>query len=505
MALRLLIHMYHIRTIKTSSGAHAVQVVRYEDRKRIVVVHIGSAHTDAELVSLKQSAAVWIEKTTKQQCLLPDNQPATNMIPIDKCCFLGVRYSFLYETLNKLLDKFHYQQFLSPLFLDLILMRIVEPASKLHSLELLEEYFGIQHGRRELYRQFPKILKLKDQIEAEITRVAKKHFGFDFTVVFYDVTTLYFESFDPDELRKPGFSKDNKSAQPQIVIGLIVSQDGFPVSYEVFAGNKFEGHTLIPVITTFKRKQSIDFLTVVADAAMISADNVRSLNEAGLSYVVGARMANLSKSTIVEISKTLNKQDGESFRIETKHGTLVCNFSLKRYRKDKREMEKQLKKADALLKYPGSMRRTKFIKNKSNKNLELNEALIEKTENLLGIKGYYTNLGEDISNETIINQYHNLWRIEQAFRIAKSDLEARPIYHFKEEAIKVHVLICFMALAVCKYMEIKTGQSIKSIIKNFRSVPDARLFNELTGKEIVLRIKIRQEIKLILERLGLPH
>lgn len=497
--------MYYTRTIKTSSGANAVQVVRYEDRKRIVVVHIGSAHTAAELVLLKQSAAAWIARTTKQQHLLLDNQPPANLIPIDKCRFLGVRYSFLYETLNKLFSDFHYQRLLSPLLLDLVLIRMVEPASILHSLELLEEYFGIQHGRRELYRQFPKILELKDQVEAETIRVAKKHFSFDFTVVFYDVTTLYFESFDPDELRKPGFSKDNKSAQPQIVIGLIVSADGFPVSYEIFPGNKFEGHTLIPVITAFKQKQGINSLTVVADAAMISTDNVRSLNEAGLSYIVGARMGNLSKATITEISKTLNRKDGESLRTVTKSGTLICDFSINRYRKDKREMEKQLKKAENLLKDPSSMRRTKFIKNKSNKNFELNKALIEKTENLLGIKGYYTNLGEHISNETIISQYRNLWHVEQAFRIAKSDLQARPIYHFKEEAIKVHVMICFMALAVCKYMEIKTGQSIKSIIKNLRSVTDARLFNELTGQEIVLRIEIGQEIKVILEGLDLPH
>lgn len=497
--------MYHIRTIKTSSKASAVQVIRYENRRRIIVVHVGSAHTAEELLSLRQAATVWIEKATKQKQLLPDSKPSDSLIPIDKCQFLGIHYSFAREVLNKLFTVFKYHLLQNPLLSDLVLMRIVEPASKLHSLELIEEYFGIRHGRRDLYRWISEFPTLKDQVEAHVTAVAKKHFGFDFTMVFYDVTTLYFESFEPDELRKSGFSKDNKAAQPQIVIGLIVSSDGFPVSYEVFAGNKFEGHTLIPVITAFKEKHDIGCLTVVADAAMISADNIRDLKANNLSYIVGARMGNLSKVTIAEISKTLNRKDGESLRTTTKNGILVCSFSIKRYRKDKREMEKQLAKAENLLKDPSSMRRTKFIKNKSNRNFELNKALIEKTENLLGIKGYYTNLGNEVSNQTIINQYHNLWHVEQAFRIAKSDLEARPIYHRKEETIKAHLLICFMALAVCKYMEIKTGQSVKLVIGGLKSVTDARLLNKLTGKEIVLRTDIKQEIKSILQKLGVSH
>lgn len=497
--------MYYIRTVKTSSKASAIQVVRYENRRRIIVVHIGSAHTAEELVSLKQTAKVWIEKTTRQKQLLPDNKPSDSLIPIDKCQFLGVHYSFMREVLNKLFTVFKYHLLQNPLLSDLVLMRIIEPASKLHSLELIEEYFGIRHGRRDLYRWISKAPVLKDQVEACVTTVAKKHFGFDFTMVFYDVTTLYFESFDSDELRKPGFSKDNKAAQPQIVIGLIVNTDGFPVSYEVFPGNKFEGHTLIPVITAFKKKHGIDSITVVADAAMISADNIRELKANDLSYIVGARMGNLSKATITEISKTLNREDGESLRTTTQNGTLICSFSTKRYRKDKREMEKQLAKAENLLKDPSGMRRTKFIRNKSNRNFELNSVLVEKTKSLLGIKGYYTNLGDEVSNQTIINQYHNLWHVEQAFRIAKSDLETRPIYHRKEETIKAHLLICFMALAVCKYMEIKTGQSVKSTIKELKSVTDARLLNKLTGKEIVLRTDIKQEIKSILQKLGVSH
>lgn len=497
--------MYHIRTIKTGSGAYAVQIVRYENRKRVIVLHVGSAHSKTDILVLKEIAISWIERETKQQSLLLESQKIANLVPLDKCQFLGIRYSFAHEVVSKIFTVFKYHLFSDSLLSDLVLMRIIEPASKLHSLEMIEEYFGIRHERRDLYRRLSAITGLKDQAETYITAVARKQFGFNFTMVFYDVTTLYFESFSSDEFKKPGFSKDGKSAQPQVVIGLIVNNDGFPVSYEVFPGNKFEGHTLIPVITAFKKKHTIDSLVVVADAGMISFTNIAELKNNGLSYIVGARTGNLPESIINRISSQLNQEDGKSVRIETKLGTLICSFLQTRYNKDKREMEKQLKKAETLLSDPSSMKRTKFVKNKSNRNFELNKILIEKTKKLLGVKGYYTNLGDDVDNQTIIAHYHNLWHVEQAFRVAKSDLEARPIYHFKEETIRAHILICFMALAVSKYLEIKTEKSLKSVIKLLRSVTDARLLNTLTGKEIVLRTEISEEVKDLLSKLSLPH
>src|SRR4030043_2225904 len=147
------------------------------------------------------------------------------------------------------------------MFIDLVIIRIVEPASKLHSLELLDEFFGIKYLRKDFYRYLPEFILLKDKTESKVLTLAKNEFDFDFSLVFYDVTTLYFETFQSDELKKPGFSKDNKSQQPQILIGLIVDAQGFPVAYEIFAGNKFEGHTLIPIISSFKRKHQIEKLT----------------------------------------------------------------------------------------------------------------------------------------------------------------------------------------------------------------------------------------------------
>lgn len=497
--------MLHIRSTKTSSGATAIQIVRYENRQKIIMAHIGSARDKTELLALRQTAEAWIkERTGLQSLFASSSRPSSNLMSLDKCEYIGVRYSFIYEILSKLFILFKFHLFHNPLLIDLPLMRIVEPASKLRSLELIEEYFGIHHERRDLYRQISQLAELKEQIESKILRVAKKHFSFDFSLVFYDVTTLYFESFAADDFKKPGFSKDNKHNQPQILIGLMVSKEGFPIAYEIFEGNVFEGHTIIPIITAFQRRHKIKRLTVVADAAMISLDNIKALEENKLNYIVGARTGSLPAPLIESISAQLQRADGTTWRGKTTHGELVCGFSMTRFRKDKREMEKQITKAEAALKDPSKIKRMKFIRPSGKSIYQINAALIEKQQLLLGIKGYYTNLpSAEVDNDAIIKHYHNLWHVEQAFRMAKSDLQIRPIYHFKEHSIKTHVLICFMALAVSKYLELKTGRSIKAIVKMLKSVTDARILNTLTNKEIVLKSKIGDDVKELLQRMGL--
>lgn len=499
--------MYHVRKTKTASKATAVQVVRYINRKLVVAAHIGSAHNPAELRGLWRMAEDWIEQSSKQTRLFPLLLESTGQNPtiLEKYEFLGVRYSFLYEVLYKLLARFQFTALGNRLLNDLIIMRLVEPVSKLQSVGLLQEYFGISHRRQNFYESLPALLKLKNSVERLTVKVAMAEMNFDFSLVFYDVTTLYFESFEDDELRKPGFSKDNKSRQPQIVIGLIVAENGFPVAYEIFAGNKFEGHTLIPVILAFKAKHDIKMLTVVADAAMISLSNVQALKENALKYIVGARISNLSSKLIRELSERLQGKDGATVRVETPHGDMVCGFSAQRYAKDKREMEKQIKKAEGLLQKPSDMKRAKFVTLKNGASYELHTGLVEKTKLLLGLKGYYTNLDTKVSNQAIIDHYHNLWHVEQAFRVAKSDLDTRPIFHFKVDTIKVHILLCFMALAIAKYMEIKTGKSIRYVIKNLKQVTDARMVNTITKKEITVRTKIPQETLVLLKQLTLPY
>lgn len=266
---------------------------------------------------------------------------------------------------------------------------------------------------------------------------------------------------------------------------------------------KFEGHTLIPVIKKFKKKHKIRTFNVVADAAMISLDNVKALQAAKLNYIVGARVANLPLNSIKLIHAAISGNDGQTMRLQTECGDLVCEFSRKRYAKDKREMEKYIDKAEKLLKNPGKIKHVKFIKHHDQK-YTLNTALIEKNSLLLGIKGYYTNLpSSEASDKFIIEHYHNLWRVEQNFRISKSDLQIRPIYHFRQKMIGVHILICFMSLAICKYIELKTGKSIQAVLKLFKGITDAKLVDVISGEEITLRSELNEEVKLIINKVSI--
>jgi len=183
---------YHVRKIETASKGIAVQVIKYENCKPVVVKHIGSAHNKDEVIILSNNAAKWIDEQTKQISLFPQEQ---DLIPFDQCEYLGFQYTFLYETLHKLQTRLGYTCFNIQLLNDLVTIRIIEPASKLRSLELLETYFNIKHRRQSLYEILPKILKLKEKIEELTINFAVKEFDFDFAIVFYDVTTLYFEIF----------------------------------------------------------------------------------------------------------------------------------------------------------------------------------------------------------------------------------------------------------------------------------------------------------------------
>ncbi|MCC7454929.1 MAG: IS1634 family transposase [Crocinitomix sp.] len=495
--------MYKIREIKYSLNTVSIQVYRIENRKRKIIRHIGTASNEEEKINLIQLANDFIKKISLQFTLF-DNEQSNKVINLEQSEFIGVYYVFFYELLHKLFLKIGFDKNKSNLLLDLVVIRLFEPASKLRSIELLELYFGVKHRRQSYYESAKKWLDLKEKTEKIALSFAKKHYNFNYDLLFYDVTTLYFETFDEDELRKNGFSKDNKSQQPQILIALMVSKEGFPIAYEVFSGNTFEGHTFIPVIKKFIDKNSIKKFTVVADAAMISTENVAQLNDNQINYIVGARLGNITKELFKKIDAMLIRKDGESIRIPTNNGFLICNFSSLRYRKDKYEMEKQILKAKQIIENPSKIRKTKFTKSNKENHLEINQSLIDKTKKLLGIKGYYTNLNEDqASNDLIIDHYHQLYKIEQNFRIAKSDLQTRPIFHFKEEPIKLHILLCFMALLTSRYIELETGISIKKFIHECKKITDGRILNKITNTEIQLRVQLNPLITEIIHKLKL--
>lgn len=499
--------MLRVRKVKTKSGSTAIQVVQYLGHRVKIAKHIGSAKDDFDLSILKDKAYQWINDYTKQASLFPEQKE--KILRVDRGVCIAVKHVFAYKFFKHCLDECGLNS-QKALLLDLAIMRLIEPASKLRSIKLLSRYFGINYSQR-IYRNIPKLNNQKDNIEQLAYNVATEQFGEQFYYVLYDVTTLYFESFKPDEFKTNGFSKDNMPQQPQIVIGLLVTQSGFPLSYNVFAGNTFEGKTMLPIIENFISKHPQSRPIVVADAAMLDEQRLSELRSKKISYIVGARLANTSLNQIKKINKELVDKNFAFTRIDSKHGFLVCDFSSKRYKKELNDLNKLIQKAEELVAKQSTGSRARFIRKISKEKIELNTCLIEKRKLLLGIKGYCTDLPEDkLANQAVIDRYHTLWRVEQSFRMSKFDLQARPIYHSKEEAIKSHILICFVALMVEKYLELKTKMTLRDIRQIVWDITESHIQDSLTNEVFVFTSPIKEILdsslaKLIKKWGLLPH
>ena len=471
--------MLRVRKVKTKSGSTAIQVVQYTGHRAKIIKHIGSAKDDFERDLLITKAQEWIEKYTLQSNLFPE--PKQNVLIVERSECVRVTHDFAYHFFKSCLGECQLTH-LPSLLLDLAIIRLIEPASKLRSLELLSRYFEIKYSQR-IYRTLPKLISWKADIEQRAYDVARGLFKEQFYFILYDVTTLYFESFKPDELKVQGFSKDNKSQQPQIVIGLLVTQAGFPLACEVFAGNTFEGKTMLPVVEGFIAKHPHAKPIIVADAAMLDDDRLAELRNKGLSYIVGARLANTDLGMVKRINSALNAVNGAITRLHSRHGELICDFSSVRYKKELNELNMLVHKAEDLVAKQSSGAKARFTKRVSKERIELNTALIEKRKLLLGIKGYCTNLpASQLSSKEAIERYHHLWRVEQSFRMSKYDLEARPVYHQKEEAIRTHVLIYFLALIIEKYLELTTQMSLRNIRLLVWNITESHIRDSVTGE-----------------------
>lgn len=476
--------MLSVRKIKTASGSIAIQVVQYQGHQSKIFKHIGSSKDQAEIAALTQKAKEWISLQTAQLSLF--SEPKQKVLFVERGECIGVTHQFARQFLLYCAKECGLSE-RSPLLMDLAVMRLIEPASKRRTIELLSYYFKVSYSQR-IYRNIPKLIRQKSLVEQCAYELAINKFREPFYFILYDVTTLYFETGKSDELRLPGFSKDNKPQQPQIVIGLLVTQSGFPLAYEVFAGNTFEGKTMLPVVEKFINSHTETKPIVVADAAMLSEERLSELKEKNISYIVGARLANASRGLIKKIHAALQSENGAMARFASMHGHLVCDFSSKRYKKQLHDLNQQIKKAEKLVAEQSSGKRARFVKKITKEKIGLNKDQIEKHQLLLGIKGYCTDIAEkELSNEKVVEYYHQLWRIEQSFRMSKTDLETRPIFHRKQDAVRSHVLICFVALILEKYLELKTKLSLRQIRFLIWNITETHIKDKLTQEVFVFR------------------
>jgi transposase len=474
-------HYERIRRVKTHSGATAIQVGSYRGKLFQLTKHIGSSKDTKKITELVSMAEEYI-CTHSPQLALNFNTASEEIlfkkgIHVEKSC-LEEAYTYLSSVYTKL--------GLSTLESDILkhfsMIRVLEPASKAKSIILLQKYFDITYRKTTVFRELAKLSSLKEDIIRIVIQYAKDNLSFDFSLVFYDVTTLYFETHTQDEFRRNGFSKDNKINQPQVLIGLVVNALGFPIYYDIFKGNTFEGKTIIPVITKLKKQYSIQKFTVVADAGMLSEENLTELEKQSINYVVGARVGNLKLEEAQTIANGLGKVDKKILRKDS----IIYEYSLVRAKKDKADNDKQVSKAEYYLQNPAKvMKRSMFLANDGKKKFILNETLIERHRLLEGIKGYRTNI-TDVANKLLIARYKDLWRVEKSFRIAKSDLEARPIYHRRENSIQYHILIVFIALCMAKVIEMEKQESIQKVMESLKDKWTLTLVDEISRNSLNL-------------------
>lgn len=451
-----------IRTTQTASGNFALQVVSKYQGKVTIHAHIGTYRNDTEKQALLHQATAFIQTHDAMQQPLFSDQ--SSRLSLENITITRSQPLFLYRLLSACYDHLGLNRYTDPLIKDLVIARIWHPASKQETIALLTDAFGKSYALKTVYRHVKDAYEhgLKTVYQTALIAYTKQHMDDTLQLVFYDVTTLYFESIIKDSLRDFGFSKDNRSAQTQVVVGLVVNREGFPLYFDIFSGKTFEGHTFVPLIQEMLTLLGTQDLVVVADAAMISRANMEALDAKHIGFIVGARLFQLPVILQETISQTLVRQDRKFTVLPYNSWRLVCQYSEKRAAKDRSDREKQMERAKRALTAPSLItRRFRFL-HADGDTYALNQTLVEQAKKLEGIKGYVTNT--DLHAQTIIDRYHDLWRIENAFRITKSDLEARPIFHHLKETIIMHLTIVFAGLAISRHLELTTGWSIKKIL-----------------------------------------
>lgn len=485
--------MAFIRKVKTKSGATAVQIAHKKSGQIIKIEHIGSAHTDADLEALISLARQRL-RGNQQSLFHTTEEPAAASFRV------GLRHSFsdlLLHTLTSQYERLGLDTLVDPDFANLCLARIVEPTSKLDSLRVLAD-LGVEGiSKDQLYRCLARVVT--QEYRARITDACVKYAATTgLHLVLYDVTTLYFEIQKEDEYRKPGLSKERR-LEPQIIVGLLVDNHGFPLGLQSFEGNKAETATILPVVEAFKDRYGLKEVTVVADAGMLSAKNLEALRAAGYHYIVGSRLTKIPYN-VAEYRKSVPLTDGQIVVSESEGQRILYQYKEKRAALDIRNIQNQVTKAEKIVSGKTTIKRAKFLTVKT-KEKTLNQVLITKAYALAGIKGYVTNL--DAPNEQIIQYYHQLFNVEKSFRMAKSDLRARPIFHHKRDSIEAHLTIVLAALAVARMIENQTGLSIKQFVKTLRPIRSGIV--TINGREYTADAEIPQSVQILLEKLKAGH
>jgi transposase len=327
-------------------------------------------------------------------------------------------------------------------------------------------------------------------------------------LVLYDLTTLHFETDVEDRLRRVGMSKERR-VDPQVTVGLLTTGSGFPLDVHLFEGNKAETKTLVPVLTGFAERHHIDDVVVVADAGMLSAANLVALEEAGFAFIVGSKPSSAADDLADHFHRHGNAfTDRQTFEAKrtmgigtkTRERRVVYEYSFKRSQHDNRAINKMIERAEAVAAGTRPLKKDRFVKiTDAVKGVDWD--LVERARYLAGLKGYVTNIDTDtMDGPHVVAAYHELYQVERSFRMAKSDLAARPMFHRIRDSIEAHLTIVFAALAVSREAQARTGVSIKKIVQALRPLRTATI--SLGPQQITAAPRIPDHAQAILDDLA---
>lgn len=444
------------------SGTISVVVVDKSGGNFKEVHRVGIAHNEDEALALEAQGRHWIATYGGQQFIDFEGKADTELRRTESVLsgIKSARLTAARTIISKVYDSIGFGEIEDEELRHLVIGRICQPMSKKATVDYLRRHFKEDVSLQKIYRYMDKLYNTqKERVQEISVRHTQALFGGNIGILFYDVTTLYFETTEKDELRNNGFSKDGKNANPQVVLGLLVSRGGYPLSYALFNGAQFEGYTMIPIVDDFIQRYNLgsDFV-VIADAGLMSDKNVRLLRSAGYKYIIGARIKKESGAMKDRILSTPHMQGVFNDILCSDGDRLIVGYSEERARKnehDRNEGVDHLKKryATGMITKSNLNRKgyNKFLTISSGVTVVIDEAKIEEDMLWDGLKGYRTNT--DLSAEQVYGNYQQLWNIERAFRITKGTLDVRPMFHFSERRIEAHVCICFVALKVYKELE----------------------------------------------------
>jgi transposase len=473
-----------------------VVVVSKAQGKFREVRNFGTAKSEEEVDILWNDAQMWLGTYDGQQEIDFDDRKGREREETERV--IGNMDAVLINGTQLLLDRVYdsigFNRIPDEILRHLVIARISQPVSKLATTDYLKSYYDQDVDLNHIYRYMDKLYNTQmepvQQISVEHTQ---RILGGKLGVMFYDVTTLYFETARTDVLREPGFSKDGKMTESQVVLGLLISEGGYPLSYSLFNGSQYEGFTMIPMIDDFRQRFSLgeDFV-VVADSGLMTGANVELLRKADYKYVLGARI----KSESAEVKRWVlaqEKKDNCSHEYRRGNGErLILSYSDARAKKDAYNREhgiarlKKTCKSGKLTKQQVNRRGyNKFLEISKEVEVSISEDKIAEDSKWDGLKGYITNT--ELSADTVISEYHGLWVVERAFRISKGSLDMRPMFHFTERRIEAHVCICFIAYKIYKELERiikikKIGMSVAKVLDAAKTITTLRVNMPENGK-----------------------